>query len=201
MRKNCIVSLILCLCALCCPAKDNGQFDPFTASIEENISTPAVSAKQHQKLADAMAQLERTLHNAGYKASRVRSGEVVLVTIPCAELFAPNDTELKKTASKKLHPLVPYVKRTDNYKIVVAVHADNTGDAEYADNITAERATAIDAFFLKNNSDVETGIIPYGLGFDEPLNSNVGVAARSANRRVEIYFIPTAELIAKAQKR
>ena len=177
------------------------DFDPFTAGIEENINTPKVGTKQLPKLTAAMAQLERTLKSAGYAATRVRSGEVVLVTIPCSELFAPNSTSLKKTDGSKLSALVPYVKRTDNYKVVIAVHADNTGDASYADAITADRATAIDEFFYHRNSNTDTGIIPYGIGADEPVKPNTGVRNRAANRRVEIYFIPTSAFIEKVQKK
>lgn len=201
MLRTGIVSVILCLtAAFVSPAQNSGDIDPFTASFEENINMPSVSGRQHHKLVDAMGQLKRTLENMGYKVSTERSDEVVYVTIPCSELFAPNDTELKHAAVKKLQPLVPYVQRKDNYKVVVAVHCDDTGDAEYADNLTDERATAIDAFFLRSSSDNETGIIPYGLGFDEPRKSNNSMANRAVNRRVEIYFIPTKNFIDKSQR-
>ncbi len=180
--------------------KEKG-FDPFAAGIEENISTPKVSAKQQPKVKAAMEQLERALKSVGFSATRVRSGEVVLVTIPCDRLFAPNATVLKSTASGHLAQLVPYVKRSDNYKVVVAVHADNTGDTSYADKLTADRANAIDEFFYHRNGNADTGIIPYGIGADEPVMSNVGVRNRAANRRVEIYFIPTGSFIDKVQKR
>ncbi len=176
-------------------------FDPFSAGIEENVSTPAVQPKHSAAVAAAMGNLARTLRDAGYKVSKVRSGEVIMVTIPCSTLFAPNTTELKSTAAKTLRPLVPYVKRTDNYKIVIAVHADNTGDATYADAITADRANAVDAFFSTELNGVETPIIPYGIGMDEPVAPNTGVTNRAANRRVEIYFIPTQNFIDKARKK
>lgn len=180
-------------------AADN--FDPFSANIEENIATPAVDAKSSAAVASAMANLSRTLRSAGFAVDAVRKGEVVIVTIPCAALFAPNSVELMPDASKKLSPLIPYIKRTDNYKVIVAVHADNTGDDEYAERITADRANAIDDFYLKANDNADTGIIPYGLGADEPVAPNTGVANRAKNRRVEIYFVPTREFIDKAKKR
>ncbi|MCM1067250.1 MAG: OmpA family protein [Muribaculaceae bacterium] len=192
---------LLLLSAFGAGAAPKDDFDPFTAGIEENISTPKVSARQQAKVTAAMAQLERTLKSAGFAVSRVRSGEVVLVTIPCSELFAPNATALKDTDKCRLSALVPYVKRADNYKVVVAVHTDNTGDATYADALTADRATAIDEFFYRHNSGADTGIIPYGIGSDEPVAPNTGVRNRASNRRVEIYFIPTSGFIEKVQKR
>lgn len=177
-------------------------FDPFTASIEENIKTPAVTNKQHMAVVSAMAQLVEALKNMGYTTSTVRNNEVVLVTISCSKLFAPNSSTLKENASSQLHQLVPYVKRTVNYKVVVAVHADNSGDASYSDQITADRASAIDEYFSRETGAGENSeLIPYGLGADEPIASNEGIGNRAANRRVEIYFIPTKTYIDKAKNR
>ncbi len=90
--------------------------------------------------------------------------------------------------------------RSDNYKVVVAVHSDNTGDEMYADRLTSDRANAIDEYYFHASGDKETGIIPYGLGSDEPVAPNSGRANREKNRRVEIYFVPTAELIEKIKR-
>lgn len=182
-------------------AANKEEFDPFTASIEENISTPAVPVKHRAAVVSGMNLLANTLKNARYTVERVRSSEVVVVTIPCSELFAPNSSELKISAEKRLLPLVPYIKRSDNYKVVIAVHADNTGDSSYADALTADRATAVDNFFYNSMGKVDTQAIPYGIGSDEPVESNATVAGRAANRRVEIYFIPTQEFIDKAKKK
>ena len=197
-----LAALILAVGVLSASAAKNEEFDPYTADIELNIKTPEVSAKHHAAVVSAMANLMRTFKGAGYSVEAVRNGEVILVTIPCSKLFAPNSVVLSEKASSQLSPLVPYVKRHDNYKVVVAVHADNTGDTGYSDRITADRASAIDDFFSRETGlGEDSGLIPYGLGSDEPVASNAGIANRAANRRVEIYFIPTKEYIDKAQKR
>lgn len=186
---------LLACCALFTAAQGN-DFDPYTVEIEENIKYPAVPSKLKETVVHAMNKLERTLSNDNkYECSRVRSGEVVVVTIPCSMLFQPNSTQLKSSAEKVLQPLLPYIKRTDRYKVIVAVHSDDTGDSEYADNLTAERATTIDEYYYTKNDNNDTCIIPYGLGADEPLKPNTSVAGRAANRRVEVYFVPTKEYI------
>lgn len=177
------------------------SFDPFAAGIEDNINHPKPPQKQKEILASAMQQLERTLRELGYRTTRVRSGEVVMVTIPCSTLFDPNSVELRPKASATLSQLLPYIKRSDNYKVIVAVHADNTGDEEYSDRITADRANAIDEYFVALNGKRDTGLIPYGLGADEPVAPNTGVRNRAANRRVEIYFVPTSSYIDKIRNR
>lgn len=194
------LTVALIVGSVCLRAADDG-FDPLSASIEENINTPKVETKQKSKVVASQGHLERSMRSAGYKVSRVRSGEVVLVTIPLSELFSPNSVQLSDRASVRLQPLVPYVKRTDNYKIVIAVHSDNTGDDDYADALTSDRAAAVDEYFYHMCGSDYSGIIPYGIGADEPVAPNTGAANRAANRRLEIYFIPTKNLIEKAQKR
>lgn len=180
--------------------KQSSDFDPYAATIEENINHPSVSNKHSVTISEAMAPLARTLRKAGFATSTVRSGQVVVVTIPCSELFAPNATSLKPEAAAILAKLKPYMTRTDNYKVLIAVHSDNTGDATYADHLTSDRATAVDEYFYHEANNEETGFIPYGLGADEPVASNIGVLNREKNRRVEIYFVPTQNFIEKARK-
>jgi len=194
----CLLALALVLSASAAAPRD---FDPLAAGIEENISYPAVPQKHREKVSAAMHSLERTLRELGYKTTRVRSGEVVLVTIPCSSLFAPNSIELKTKASGVLSQLLPYIRRSDNYKVIVAVHADNTGDAEYSDRLTADRANTVDDYFYRALGEQDSGIIPYGLGGDEPLMPNHGIENRAMNRRVEIYFVPTRAFIDKAKNR
>ncbi len=198
MRNFLLTALILLSVALPMRADD---FDPLAASIDDNLRHPAVPAKASPAVVSAMGQLLRTLRNAGFSVQAVRGGEVVVVTIPASELFGPGATSLKDGAQAKLRPLLPYIQRTDNYKVILAAHSDNTGDELYNDRLTADRANAVDEFFFRLNNSAETGIIPYGLGFDEPVAPNNSVADRAKNRRVEIYFVPTAEYIDKVKKR
>lgn len=181
-------------------SQKEGDFDPFTASIEENIRTPEVGKKNKIAVVAAMEKLEHALKETGLAVTRVRDGEVALVTIPCDRLFVPNSPNLRPDADKLLLPLLPYIKRADNFKVVVAVHSDDTGDTQYTDQLTADRASAIDGFYSGHTSAAETGIIPYGIGTDEPVAPNSGIRNRAANRRVEVYFIPTSTFISKAKK-
>lgn len=202
MRSLRLTAAILCLAVSAgALAEKAADFDPTTASIEENIKYPPVAEKHSKAVQTRMAELKEDLREAGYDAGLVRSGEVVIVTIPCSALFSPNETSLSSKAAAKLAGLKQFVNRKDDFKVVIAVHSDNTGDQTYADRLTADRANAIDEYFYKADSNRETGIIPYGIGADEPVADNHGNANRAKNRRVEFYFIPTQEYINKARKR
>lgn len=200
------LSIVLICGALLLPGsvsaqkKGSAEFDPYSATIEENISTPGVNAKHSTMVAEAMGPLLRTLRKNGYSVDAVRNGEVVVVTIPAEKLFAPNSTELKDDAGAVLGPLKPYMARTDNYKVIIAAHSDDTGDELYAERLTADRANAVDDYYYRASGNTDTGFIPYGIGFDEPVAPNTGIKNRALNRRVEIYFVPTSVFIEKARK-
>lgn len=176
-------------------------FDPFEADIEANMANPAVPQKHAASVVSAMNHLMRTLRRAGFDARTVRSGQVVTVTIPASSLFMPNAGTLKPEGMSLLRTLSPYVKRTDNYKTVIAVHSDDTGDVQYSESLTAERSDAVCDFFLNAIGNDDAAIIPYGLGNDEPVAPNTGYANRAKNRRVEISFVPTAEYIDRLRKK
>lgn len=204
MRRLVVISRCICLAAglllsspLSAAANDD---DPYSINIEQNLATPAVNAKHSAVVANAMGLLTRTLRQAGFETQGVRKGEVTMVTIPCRDLFGPNSIEIKAKGKQLLSKLVPYIKRSDKYKVVMAVHADDTGDAIYAERITSDRANAIDEYFASALGG-ESPVIPYGLGNDEPVAPNTGVANREKNRRVEIYFVPTKDFIDNARKK
>lgn len=194
--KNISRSIALALgLMLSCGVACGEEFDPYSASIEENIAHPSVASKYKSALAEAMAKVEGQIYDKGLKTTRVRSGEVVVVTIPASVLFGPNATELKENASRFLAPLTKYVENSKDFKTIIAVHADDTGDKDYSYSLTEARANAIDSYFLNSIKAAETGVIPYGLGKDEPLKTNVGITNRAANRRVEIYLVPTEKFV------
>lgn len=176
------------------------EVDVYSLNIEQNLATPEVSAKNSEAVKGAMDLLTRTLKQAGLNATGVRKGEVTMVTIPCSDLFAPNSITIKDNGMAILAKLTPYIKRSDKYKTVLAVHSDDTGDEVYAERLTADRANAIDEYYSTAIGG-ESPVIPYGLGNDEPVASNSGMANRAKNRRVEIYFVPTTSLIDNARKK
>lgn len=176
------------------------DFDPMEAPFAENLARPEVPARAADAVRAAMQPLRNVLNTAGYAVSDHRGGTVLCVTIPAAKLFAPNTTTLRDNAALLLRPLWPYIQRSDNYKVLIAVHSDDTGDSTYSDRLTGARAEAIDDFYYQLNNSADTDIVPYGLGRDEPLGANNSLRGREKNRRVEVYFVPTQNFIDKARR-
>ncbi len=164
-------------------------------SVDANIASPDVPKKCIEPVTDKMADLCARLKKSGFDAdAKERNGLVVTVTIPAVDLFAPNDTLVAPRAVKPLMAIARHLKVPDYYKVLVTVHSDDTGTEEYLNQLTRSRADAIVQWFGNHEVSVD-GIVPYGMGFDEPLSVEPSRAARALNRRVEIYFIPGPQMI------
>ena len=178
------------------------DFDPLSVTIDRNMAYPEVPARASAKVAAAMRREAAPLMQAHFKVSFLRNGEVMLVTVTASQLFNSNATDLATGADATLRAILPTVARASDFKVLVAVHTDDTGDVVYSDSISSGRANAIDDYFYTRlGAAGSEHIIPYGLGRDEPLAGNNSMAGRAKNRRVEFYFVPTREYIEAARRR
>lgn len=185
---------ILCLLAMAAaPVVAAQSTDAADLSLEENINTPAIASRHHAAASDKASKLSVSLRKHGFRTAALRNGEVVLASLPCDTLFAANATDPKREALRRLQPLRDIVRQTDKYKVLVAVHSDDTGDDAYSDALTEARANAVDDLLWQLADQADTNVVIYGLGKDEPLVDNGSRRNRRANRRVEFYIVPLAQ--------
>ena len=128
-----------------------------------------------------------------------RKKEVILITIPAANLFAPNSSDLSEGATKYLTPIMRYMKDPDMFRVLLVMHTDNTGSAQYRDNITADRVDAITSWFEEKGADTSF-TFSYAFGDESPLVPNTSYENRDKNRRLEIYLMPGAKMLEEAKK-
>lgn len=171
--------------------------DPYELSLEENINTPSIPNKKRNIVKDAISHLRQQFEKAGFATGRLRQGDAFLITIPCSELFNSNSIQLSETGKRLLDKFNILDDEKDKYKLLIAVHTDDTGEDAYAESLTSERANAINDYFDSECDLKDMTIIPYGLGRDEPLNPNDSIKNRARNRRAEIYIIPLQTLFSK----
>jgi len=177
---------------------ENVEVDALELSVDENLSTPEVPKKAKTYVKTAMDQLRRHLVKNGLNIELLRDGEVLAITVPCSDLFAPGSIDIKPGGNEILRSLGVVVREPSRYKVLVAVHTDDTGDDVYADSISASRANAIDDCLWQLASGKETNVIPYGIGKDEPRMPNTSRTNREANRRTEIFIVPDRGLLEMA---
>lgn len=135
----------------------------------------------------------------GCTVETYRNKEVLLVTIPASQLFAPNDTVLRQSASALLSPLKRYLKDPDMYRVLMVMHTDNTGSELYRDQLTEKRSDAVHEWFVAQGVDTSY-LFPFAFGDDMPLVENTSMSNREKNRRLEVYLVPGEKMLEQAKK-
>lgn len=183
------------------PYADYDETAALDMEIEENLATPIIQQEEKAPIVKYMTALAHQLKQR-YKVETMRAGEVVVVTIPSDDLFLPNDTLLSPDAPSLLRPLLPLFRDPDLFKLVYAVHTDNTGSPEYIENLASARNQSIYAWLMdvaKVNPDLF--IINYDMGDSRPLTDNNSRTNRALNRRIEFFLVPGPKLITLAHNK
>lgn len=209
--KRILIPILLTLClspeAINLQAKDK-YTDPYKGydetlymdmDLEQNLLTPEVASGEHAAISRHMRNVGQSLAKKGYTVDMMRDDEVVLVTIPTDDLFLPNDTLLCPAAPAKFGPVIALLGDPEMYKVVYAVHTDNTGSAKYNSELSHQRNNSIYDWLLTQVSE-DLIIIPYEMGDMDPIEPNDSRDGRAANRRIEIYLIPGPKMITNAHK-
>lgn len=168
---------------------------------ETNLKTPHVSTKASAAVGRHIQTIEKWFKNNNLSTRTVRNGEVLVVTIPAADLFEANSSELRPEALAKLALFERAIIHPEAYRILVAAHTDDTGDEKYSETLAEQRAENVqDAFEeIAAKANTQSNIYYYSFGFEKPLVANNSIANRNKNRRIEVYIIPEQRTIDNAR--
>lgn len=170
-------------------------------TLNENLNVPVVPDRSGKAVQAYMRKEAESLVKLGYRVETMRKGEIVIVTVPTAPLFPPNDSILDVTAANKLlRPLAAYMRNPQRYKVLIAVHTDDTGSEKYTEHLSGSRVASLYSYFDRIAGKT-ANIIGYPLGQTQPEVPNSSRAGREKNRRIEFYIIPETELIKTIAKR
>lgn len=194
-----VCSVLMCMAQTTDTTESTEFFDPDEIMFEDFVKLPQVPKKQKPSIVDYMRNEAVKLAQLGYNVETMRGGEVVIVTIPTDNLFAPNDTTLLVSAPKHLNNLLAYASVPDRYKIIFKVHTDDTGSEIYLYNLSVSRMNAIYDFFDKYATSPEE-IFGYPVGGEEPATDNASRQHRAENRRLEVFILPGDRLIEQYKK-
>jgi outer membrane protein OmpA-like peptidoglycan-associated protein len=150
-----------------------------TAPPSDNRGEPAVRAPDRQEAVDSIGGL---LDELG--AQRIRHG--TLITVPGEQLFGFDSRTIKQDARRLLSGVAELLTFYDNRKVVIIGHTDATGDPNYNEYLSFERAEAVKRFMVEDVGLDPAQIETIGAGQSRPIASNRTPAGRQANRRVEI---------------
>jgi OOP family OmpA-OmpF porin len=97
-------------------------------------------------------------------------------------LFAYNSAQLEADAVQRLDAIAGYLADHPTYPIVVAGHADSTGEPDYNLGLSEARAEAVVVYLI--TAGVTNSLESIGYGDTEPIATNSTEEGRAANRRV-----------------
>ncbi|MCM1448923.1 MAG: OmpA family protein [Clostridiales bacterium] len=170
------------------------------AEFNVELATPTIPTKRIGAVTDHMARKLQSLIDHGYDVELERDDQVIMVTIPLDNLFAPNGTSLIDSASKLLEPFIDYMRHYGKYKLLLAVHSDDTGSDTYRKELCEQRILSLYEFFERRGPSPSM-LYGYAMGHDHPLVDDNSRKNRSLNRRLELYIVPGPELIANKKKK
>lgn len=136
-----------------------------------------------------------------YEMTLCGNGESVMkITLPVNALFAANDSVLAVQSIGLLRPLIRLIRDEKNATLIVACYSDNNGSPHYLDRLTQRRAQAV-CDWMQSQGVKSRQISGFGMGNHVPINQNLTMAERAANRRVSLYLVPTKSMMKKAKKK
>ena len=168
--------------------------DPAELTFEQNLALPEIPRKRQAAVANYMGDEARKLVRKGYNVATERKGEVIVVTLPVADVFEPNDSVITSMGRQKLEPLMSYLRIQNGFKMLLAIHTDNTGSPAYRRNLSIKRIEALEKF-VAATATFPNQAVGYIMEDQEPLKPNDSRKHRERNRRIEIFIVPDQELL------
>lgn len=214
MKRTTIAIILFILCHLGTVAQKNMsdsipypdyQEDVFMdMELAQNIVTPEIPKDLGATISAYQRKIaEKLMKN--YPVDMMRNDDVFVLCIPTDDLFLPNDTLFSSYAAQVIDPILKLMKDPYMYKILVAVHTDDTGSEQYRQELSTARIYTVYDWFMdaidKGEISEDLVIVPYAMGSSEPLVSNDTRKHRKENRRLEIYFVPGPKMIELAREK
>ena len=149
-----------------------------------------------KKMDKQKRELEKSLENA--KVESINEGQAIRVTFDSGILFATGKATLSDASRNSLMKLAKSLEENPQTNIQIIGHTDNTGSDRVNDPLSVNRAKSV--FDYLASQGVSNKSMEYACkGSKDPVADNTTVAGRQANRRVEVYILPSKEMISAAE--
>jgi outer membrane protein OmpA-like peptidoglycan-associated protein len=117
-------------------------------------------------------------------------GDHLMVTMPDGILFDTDSATIRAGLQADLRAMARNLQQYPASTVDVIGHTDNTGSADYNQDLSARRASAVAGVLLEQGVD-PARVRSFGRGENEPVATNLTPEGRQQNRRVEIIIRPT----------
>ena len=149
-----------------------------------------------KKMDKQKKELERDVKDA--KIESVNDGQAIRVTFDSGILFATGSASLSSTSQATLRKFAANLSEHSDTDLMIIGHTDNTGTDRVNNPLSYNRAASVRSF-LAGQGVSSSRMKVEGKGSYEPVADNSTVAGRRENRRVEVYILPSKEMVKAAQ--
>ena len=149
-----------------------------------------------KKMDKQKKELERDVKDA--KIESVNDGQAIRVTFDSGILFATGSATLSSTSQATLRKFAANLSEHSDTDLMIIGHTDNTGTDRVNNPLSYNRAASVRSF-LAGQGVSSSRMKVEGKGSYEPVADNSTAAGRRENRRVEVYILPSKEMVKAAQ--
>lgn len=149
-----------------------------------------------RKMDKQKKELEASVKDA--KIESVNDGQAIRVTFDSGILFATSSASLSAASQATLQKFAANLKQNSDTDLLIVGHTDNTGSDRVNNPLSYNRAASVRTFLLSQGV-AETRMKVEGKGSAEPVADNSTVAGRRDNRRVEVYILPSKDMVKAAE--
>ena len=132
-------------------------------------------------------ELRSQLQNSGVGVTRV--GDSIVLNMPSNITFASDQDALNANFYPVLDSVSIVLNKYPQTLLDIDGHTDNTGSAEYNQQLSERRAVSVGRYLNSRQVDARR-LLVVGFGETRPIASNDTNSGRAANRRVEIRISP-----------
>lgn len=149
-----------------------------------------------RKMDKQKKELEASVKDA--KIESVNDGQAIRVTFDSGILFATSSASLSAASQATLRKFAANLAEHRDTDLLIVGHTDNTGSDRINNPLSYNRAASVRTFLLSQGV-AETRMKVEGKGSTEPVADNSTVAGRRDNRRVEVYILPSKDMVKAAE--
>ena len=160
--------------------RDRVLLDARTREAQRAQQEAARATQQAQAATTQAQQLQQEL--AALQAKQTDRGLVLTLG---DVLFETGRADLRPGALRNLYPLVTFLQKYPERRVLIEGHTDNVGSESYNLDLSQRRADAVRDFLSQNGVNTAQ-IATRGYGKASPVASNDTAAGRQQNRRVEL---------------
>ena len=149
-----------------------------------------------KKMDKQKKQLEESVKDA--KIESINDGQAIRVTFDSGILFATGSASLSAASQATLRKFAANLAEHSDTDLLIVGHTDNTGSDRVNNPLSYNRAASVRSFLSSQGVSTER-IKVEGKGSTEPVADNSTVAGRRDNRRVEVYILPSKDMVKAAE--